>query len=178
MQELVPGSSALVIFPPNEVSLTIDKWRSAYDPNKKVIPPHITVAYPPFIPEKQWSLKQEEVAACLRAFEPFMITLHELGYFREDAKVLWLKPEDGGNLQRMHSALQKQFPEYVPSSRLGYVPHVTVGFFESERALHKAKEVILAEWKTVQFGVDELHYAVLGDDAVWHIKDRLYLKGN
>ncbi len=178
MQKLVPGNSALAIFPPNAASLAIDKWRCVYDPNHMKIPPHITVAYPPFITEKQWVLKQKEIATCLRAFEPFTVTLLELGCFEGEVNVLWLKPEDDGNLQRVHSALQERFPENVPSSQLGYVPHVTVGFFESERALHQAEDAIKTEWEMVRFRVDEVVYAVLGDDGVWHIKDKLHLGGN
>jgi len=98
--------------------------------------------------------------------------------FKGDSNVLWLKPESGESLLRIHSTLEKRFPEHVPSSRFGYVPHVTVGFFESQEVLFQAKETILSEWKTLHFVVDELLYAVLGSDGIWHIEDRLHLKGN
>lgn len=178
MKKLEPGDSVLVIFPANEVSLEIDRWRQIYDPNQKAIPPHVTVVYPPFISEKQWSLEKKKFATCLRAFEPFKITIQELGYFKGDSNILWLKPESDESLLRIHSALEERFPEYVPSSRLGYVPHVTVGLFESQEALFQAKETILSKWKILHFVVDELFYAVLGGDGIWHIEDRVHLKNN
>lgn len=178
MTKVAPGDSALVIFPTKEISVEIDKWRRVYDPNHKTIPPHMTIAFPPFISEKQWLLKRENFTTLFRTFGPFKITLQKLGYFKGDSFVLWLESKDGGNLLRIHTALQEQFPEYVPSSQVEYIPHMTIGFFESERALLQAKEVILAEWKTVQFIVYKLLYVALGDDGIWHIKDKLYLKNN
>ncbi|TET11689.1 2'-5' RNA ligase family protein [Candidatus Aerophobetes bacterium] len=145
---------------------------------KKAIPPHITVVYPPFISEKKWLPEKEKFATCLRAFEPFKVTIWELGHFKGDSNILWRKPESDESLLRIHSALEERFPEHVPSSRLGYVPHVTVGLFESQEALFQAKETILSKWEILHFVVDEMFYAVLGGDGIWHIEDRLHLKNN
>ncbi|MGB3341440.1 MAG: 2'-5' RNA ligase family protein [bacterium] len=175
MTKFTPGDSALVIFPTEEISMEIDKWRRVYDPNSKVIPPHMTMAFPPFISDKQWLQERENFTTVLRAFEPFKVTLQKLGYFKGDSFVLWLEPEDGDDFIRMHSALQKQFPKYVPLSEFEYVPHLTIGSFESKEAMHQAKKIISSEYKALKFMADNVVYTVLDNDGIWYIKDRLSL---
>ncbi len=171
----IPGDSGLGIFPPKEISGEIDRWRRVYDPNHEGIPPHITVAYPPFIPEKDWGMNRPALVECLKDFQPFTITLKELGTFAGNPSVLWLRPEDEGALSRIHSALASRLSTYVLTLPVGYVPHLTLGFFESQEALSKAQEVILSEIKPLHFQADELIYMVFGDDSVWRIRDRLPL---
>ena len=171
----VSGDSGLGIFLPREISLEIDGWRRAYDPHRAEIPPHITLAYPPFVPEEDWGSERPAIVECLQDFQPFTITLRETGTFAGSPSVLWLRPEDGGNLSRLHAALARQLPAYVPASPLGYVPHVTLGFFDSQEALSRAQGVILAEIRPLHFQADELIYMVFGNDGVWRTRDRLPL---
>ena len=175
MKVPVSGDSGLGIFLPEEVSLEIDKWRRVYDPYHEAIPPHITVTYPPFIPEKEWPLVRPALVKCLRAFHPFNITLKELGTFAGSPCVLWLKPEDGGNLSCIYVTLAERFPNYVSALPFDYIPHLTVGFFNSQEALSQAQEAISSGMKSFHFQVDELLYMVLGGDGTWRIRDRLPL---
>ena len=56
-------------------------WRRRYDPEHwRTIPPHITVAYP-FVRQEDRPVMQPAFAACLRAFQPFWITLAEAPVF-------------------------------------------------------------------------------------------------
>jgi 2'-5' RNA ligase len=134
------------------------------------------VAYPPLIPEKEWPLMRSALVECLRVFQPFNITLKEVGTFAGSTHVLWLKPEDGGNLSRIHVTLSERFPDYVPALPFDYIPHLTVGFFNSQQALSQAQEAILSGIKALHFRVDELIYMVLDSDGVWGIRDRLPLE--
>jgi 2'-5' RNA ligase len=171
----VPGDSALGFFPPGEISGEIDRWRRIYDPHHEGIRPHITVAYPPFIPEKDWAMNRPALAEFLEDYPPFSIMLKELGTFAGSPAVLWLRPEDGGRLTRLHDALVALLPAYTLTSPLGYVPHLTLGFFDTPEALAEAQKVILSEIKPLHFEADELIYMVFGDDDVWHTCDRLAL---
>jgi len=175
MEVPVSGDSGLGVLLPEDISLEIDKWRRVYDPHHEMIPPHITVTYPPFVPQKEWPLVQLALVKCLRAFRPFNITLEELETFAGSPYVLWLKPEDGGNLSRIHVALAERFSNYVFALPFDYVPHLTVGFFNSREALSQAQEVISSGMKPLHFQVDELVYMVLGDNGIWRIRDRLPL---
>jgi 2'-5' RNA ligase len=170
----IPGDGALGVFFPNEVNLPIDKWRRIYLPQYREIPPHITVVYPPFVLLDEWPSVRTAVAECLGTFHPFDVTLKELGTFAGPPHVLWLKPEDGGNLSRIHAALVERCPSYV-SDPDSYVPHVTVGLFDSEKGLSKAREAMQAEIVPLHFRADELSYVVRGEDGVWHIHERLFL---
>ncbi len=171
----VPGDSALGFFPPGEISREIDRWRFIYDPHHEGIRPHITVAYPPFIPEKDWAMNQPALVELLKDYLPFSITLRDLGTFAGRPAVLWLRPEDGGHLTRLHNALVDLLPAYILTSPLGYVPHLTLGFFDTPEALAEAQQVILSEMKPLHFEADELIYMVFGDDGVWRTRDRLPL---
>ncbi len=170
----VPGDSALVFCPPDEVSAEIDRWRCIYDPHHEGIRPHITMAYP-FIPEAEWAMNRPALAEFLTGFAPFSVTLRSLGTFPGKPAVLWLRPEDGGHLSRLHSALAGRLPAYMPASPLAYVPHLTLGFFDTPEALAEAQKVILSEIKPLHFEADELIYMVFGDDNVWRTRDQLPL---
>jgi poly(A) polymerase len=170
----VSGDSALVLCPPDEISAEIDRWRCVYDPRHEGIRPHITVAYP-FMPEADWGANRPALAEFLKDFPPFPIMLRSLGTFDGNPAVLWLRPEDGGRLTYMHDALAGRLPAYIPASPVGYVPHLTLGFFDTPEALAEAQQVILSEIEPLHLEVDELIYMVFGGDGVWRTRDRLPL---
>lgn len=175
MRQTGPENRGLVVLFPEEVSADIDKWRRIYDPRYQMVPPHVTVAYPPFISQREWPLLRPALVECLSRFQPFRIQLKELGAFAGSPHVLWLKPEDNGNLVRIHAALAERLPEHVPALPFDYVPHVTIGTFESEGELFRAQEAILSEWKPCHSQVNELVYMSSDSDGVWCVCTRLPL---
>ena len=56
-----PGDGALLVIPPKRVCDRIDTWRRRYMTDRLVLRPHITVVYPPFVPESQWWEAKAEV---------------------------------------------------------------------------------------------------------------------
>ena len=77
----IPGDGALFVLPSQRVQAKIVPWRRRYDPEHwRTIPPHITVAYP-FVRHEDWPEVKPAFTACLQAFQPFWITLAELGVF-------------------------------------------------------------------------------------------------
>jgi 2'-5' RNA ligase len=137
----VPGDTAFVIIPPKEISTVIIEWHRLYYPFHKTVPPHITLAFP-FISEEDWRQNYPAIEKCLDKFKAFTITFRELAVFVGSQCVLWLKPEDSGNLVRIHTALAEKFPDYFVSSEFGFTPHLTIGFFESEKVMYEAKNKI------------------------------------
>lgn len=176
MEPLMPGDSGLGIFVPENLVERVDRWRRVYDPYQHTILPHLTVAYPPFIPQREWLELRPALQACLGTLNPFRIHLKTLGSFPGSTSVLWFRPEDDGNLVRIHALLENHFPKYVPVSPLGYVPHLTVGFFDSSEALTQAQETILSAFEPFEFQVNAVTYMVLGDDRVWGSRDELLLE--
>ena len=173
----IPGDGALFVLPSQRVQAKIVPWRRRYDPEHwRTIPPHITVAYP-FVRQEDWSAMQPAFAARLQAFQPFWITLAELSVFESPQAVLWFRPDDGGMLARIHAALVERFPAHVQAGSLGFVPHLTVGFFDSPAAMAQAKTTIEATWRPLRFRARSLCYATLHDDGFWRTCDGLPLGG-
>ncbi len=170
-----PSARALVALLPPRVSEEVDRWRSRYDPNFESVPPHITLAYPPFVPPDEWECVQPVVARCLKRFAPFGVQLEHLGVFRGNPAYLWLAPEDGGCFTRIHQALMQLLPEYLPALPHGYVPHLTIGVFPSDYDLLAAKELIRTAWRPCHFRLKELVYMALNSQGVWCECSRLPL---
>jgi poly(A) polymerase len=170
----VPGDTAFVVIPPKEISSVIVEWHRLYYPFHTTVPPHITLAFP-FIPEKQWKQNYTALENCLKNFKTFTITLRELAVFSGSQHVLWLKPEDSGNLVRIHTALAETFPDYFVASEFEFTPHLTIGFFESEEMMYEAKNKISSAMKSVQFWVGEIVYMVCEEDKVWRIREKIIL---
>ena len=175
MRQLDRSDRALVALLPPQVSAEIDRWRSLYYPSFQVVPPHITVAYPPFVPVEDWARVQPLVAQCLRGFAPFSVQLAHLGVFHGDPSYLWLKPEDGGCLMRLHQTLVERFPQYMPDLDFAYCPHVTIGAFSSARELRAARQAVSAAWQPCQFEVRQLVYLAPDEGGVWCVCSRLPL---
>ncbi len=170
------GDRALVVLVPEPVSVVVDQWRSLYDPSFAIVPPHITVAYPPFVPESEWPSVRPAIAGLLAPFSPFRVELTELGTFSGSPFYLWLKPEDDGSLARIHAALAERFPEYVAKGPVDYRSHVTVGVFESEQELLEAQRRIQAAWQSCGFQVEELVYLSPDSGSQWCVCSRLPLR--
>jgi 2'-5' RNA ligase len=173
----LPGDGAVFVLPSQRVQAKIVPWRRRYDPEHwRTIPPHITVGYP-FVRQEDWPAMQPAFAACLQPFRPFWITLAELGVFESPQAVLWFRPDDGGMLARINAALAERFPAHVQAGSLSFVPHLTVGFFDSPAAMVQAKTTIETTWRPLRFRVKSLCYATLHEDRIWRTCARLPLGG-
>jgi 2'-5' RNA ligase len=169
MTTLNPRDRALVALLPQRMRAEIDIWRKAHDPNYDVVPPHITVAYPPFVPQQQWPSVQPIVQQCLSQFEPLQILLHGLGTFADDNYVLWLRVEDKGQLSHIRAALMRCLPQYVPPLPFEYVPHVTVGVFQSRTNMDRVQEAMRAAIKPRRFTVRHLTYLSADERGGWSV---------
>ena len=133
------------------------------------------VLHSPFVRVEEWPSMRPAIVECLAQFQPFDVMLKELGTFAGTPHVLWLKPDDDGHLARIHAQLAKRFSKYIPATPLDFVPHVTVGFFDTQAALSQAREAMLAEIAPLHFRIDALSYVVFCADDTWPVHDRLPL---
>lgn len=175
MRTPASGDSGLAAEVPREVAVVIERWRRIHLPDHPQIASHVTVAYPPFIPEEDWPSLRLAVTECLLAFQPFEVTLTEPGVFSGEPHVLWLRPEDGGRFSRIREALAERMPDYFPSLPWEYVPHVTLGFLATQEGLTHARQLVDSEWRPVRFEVSELVYAIMRADGTYRIADRVAL---
>ena len=163
-----PKDRALVVVLPKRLCADIDTWRRAHDPNYDLVPPHITVAYPPFVPEEEWPRLRLGMRYCLGRFHPFQVLLDGLGTFENNSHVLWWKVQDEGHLSRIRASLMRCSPGHVPPLPFGYVPHVTIGVFESKSELDKVREAMRA-LKSRRFTVRRLTYLSPDERGVWSV---------
>ncbi len=175
MSKFKTGDAALVIFPPKSIREKIDKWRRLYDPYCMIILSHITISYP-FMGERVWRMNRDAVASTITKFAPFKVSLRQTYFFNGKPRVLWLRPEDGGELNSIHESLKRKFPKHVASSGFEYIPHLSIGFFDSVRALRSAWHVVSDGWKPAVFKVDRIYHIVYTERGRWSINDTLALK--
>jgi 2'-5' RNA ligase len=175
MKAPIPGDRALVVLLPDALASQVDSWRRLYDPNHMIVPPHITVAYPPLVPEEEWPSARPVIAKCLRQFAPFRIDLQEMGTSGGQPCYLWLKPEDNGTLARIHATLVHRFPRYAPVLPFDYMGHLTIGVFDSLERLREAQAAVRSEWKRCHFQVRHLVYMSPDAKVLWCECGRLAL---
>jgi 2'-5' RNA ligase len=168
------GETGLVVVPPPDIRNEINMWRRVFKAYDSQVTPHITVTFP-FVREEVWGEKRRDVVRALANIHSFRIKLRELGSFVHDESVLWLKPENGNNLMRIHAIMQEVFGPHIGHSTLAYVPHLTLGFFSKIENLLEARATIQKQLKLLQFTVDKLIYAVF-DDEGWRIRDHIQLQ--
>ena len=174
--EVYNGLEILIFGPAAE---EINLWRKRYDPTYLEVDPHITLAYPPFVPLEEWEKLKPDFVACLSEIKPFEIGIKEVSYFRKDSQeatyVLWLKPEDNGMIQQIRQILEGQLPLYVPKMSVDYIPHISIGFIEGEKALQQALAEVKAELKPFDFLVTEVIYEAQDKGRGIQFFDRLIL---
>ena len=168
------GETGLVVVPPPDIRNEINMWRRVFKAYSSEVTPHITIMFP-FVPESRWSESRHDVTRALESIHPFNIKLRELGHFVHEESVLWLKPENGDNLIRIHARMQEIFGPHISPSTLAYVPHLTLGFFTRIEDLLQARATVQKQLKPLQFSVDRLIYAIF-DDEGWHIHDHIQLQ--
>lgn len=168
------GETGLVIMPPPELRNEINMWRRVYHAYVSTVTPHITLCYP-FIPINIWDSNRQAIFKALQGIRPFDIKFRELGTFVRDESVLWLKPENGKNLSRIRMKIQELFSEYLSQSALAYVPHLTIGFFNSVDDLLEARKSVQKQLKPLQFTVNKVIFAAF-EEKGWRIHDHINLQ--
>jgi poly(A) polymerase len=173
MKKPQKNETGLVVIPPPEIRNEINMWRRVFKAYDNFITPHITILYP-FVPEKIWNESRRTIGTQMKAVKPFEIEFRELGTFVRDESILWLKPENGGNLVRINSVMHGLFAEYIVPSVLAYVPHLTIGIFEKTEDLLKARATVQKQLKPLRFHVERVIYAVFEEEG-WRIHDTISL---
>jgi 2'-5' RNA ligase len=178
MAERIPGDGFLGSVLPDPAAQDVLRWRQVHPGIlPEMAPPHITMAYPPFVREESWPQIRPALAECLGGFEPFEVVLREVGTFPGAPAYLWLKPQDGGALRRIRDVLAERFPLYVPIEEFegSFVPHVTVSVFDCEQALTQAQQALAAGLKPIHFWVREFTYGAFDEQGGVRYLDRLPL---
>jgi len=169
--------SALAFMAPPAVAQVVNRWRRVYDPYVDSIEPHITLVYPFNLTVEEWPAQRPALVDCLAGFGPFKVEITRLNCFLAPAMVLWLQPEDGGVITAIYRQLEERFPAFIepPRPPFSFVPHMTVGFFNSLAALEEAQQKIAAELTCLEFEAEEVVFAATIAQGKWGTVDRIIL---
>jgi hypothetical protein len=127
---------AIVLVPAFDAAAEIEALRRAYDPLASVLPAHVTVVFP-FADARAATLLRDHIAANLAGVPPFDIAVATPT--PEDGGYLFLRVTEGRDrVVEVHDRLYSGPLLAHRSATRGYVPHVTIGRFDSPAALRTA----------------------------------------
>jgi 2'-5' RNA ligase len=173
--DAISKQTNLSVFPPEAINDLVDVWRRTYTPSTVRIAPHITLVYPPFIPQERWPLFRLELNECLAGFSPFDVSLNKVESFPGNPLILWLKPEDNGQLALLRKTLETQFPNEIAPFPIRFQPHLTIGLFEDPVFLAQAFARVQAELIPMSFQVDRIFFCTQVETGQWWVKDYVQL---
>lgn len=154
----------------------VNGFRRRYDQHVSRIMPHITLAFAPELDLDQWSQRRARLAETLVALDPFIVHVAETGVFLQEELVLWLKPVAArGNLKRLRDIVLAAFPDVLFERRYDFVPHISIGFFETAQALSAAKSAVDGDLRPFSFRVSFLSFLLADTDDVWQCVDTIDL---
>jgi len=158
--------TAVVIIPPEELWMPIQKIRRQYDRHFQRWMPHINLIYPFRLREQFTSLEPRfrEVAQRLL---PFTCSLAKFKYFirKRQSFTVWLFPEPLNPIRELQQQFQKIVPECDDVNRFkgGFTPHLSVGQVHGRSALNRLIENLQKDWKPLSFTVDRIYFIVRED---------------
>ena len=170
-----PRESALVILAP-EIDRFVSKWRERYDPStRRGVPAHITLLYP----WRPAPLSDADIAAItttLEGIERFRVRLHNFGRF---PGVLYLKPEDHGEIKALMTRLFAAFPECPPyDGRFAdAIPHLTIADIAEDRLvqIEGAIRSDLAPQLPASVAINEIAVLEQGEEGMFTVRTRIGL---
>lgn len=118
-----------VVYFPNINLDKFNKFRQKYDPNWKIIKPHITIIFPlPNIPKR---LLLSHLNTITKGVKSFPINLN--GLTKSFDNYLFLQVKVGNDeVVTLHDKLYSRILSPYFRSDIPYIPHITLGYFGKE----------------------------------------------
>ena len=159
---------ALVHYPAVELG-PINRLRSKYDPQFRLIAPHITIMFPTPDSIGESSLVSH-IESVLRCWESFPIRLKGLQQSWDEYLFLLLNKGEG-DVIRLHEEIYAGLPSEYRNEVRPFIPHMTLGVFtgkneEYAQALKEAERLNL----DYECMLDRLHLIKVNDERsqiVW-----------
>jgi 2'-5' RNA ligase len=156
----------------------VDSFRRRYDPQVTRIMPHITLAFARGLETVPWSLARAGILGDLREMPPFTVHVAETGVFVQNGFVLWLRPTvEHDELVSLRNIVLKPFPDVAFERPDDFVPHISIGFFGTQDALLKARDIVQRELHPFSFRVAYVSFLQADEGDIWQCFDTLDLGG-
>eukprot|EP00617_Octactis_speculum_P004253 CAMPEP_0185789894 /NCGR_PEP_ID=MMETSP1174-20130828/153352_1 /TAXON_ID=35687 /ORGANISM="Dictyocha speculum, Strain CCMP1381" /LENGTH=302 /DNA_ID=CAMNT_0028484255 /DNA_START=46 /DNA_END=951 /DNA_ORIENTATION=- len=135
----------------------IQSLRCKHDRQVARWPPHVNLLYP-FVPAHAFSAAAGVLFNALKDLPPFDVTLGGHSHFKHGPSsfTAFLAPDDPAPLSEVHRRCFAAFPalDDLSSRASGFVPHLTVGQFDSRATLDSA--LLTVPWKPVKVRCSKL----------------------
>lgn len=156
----------------------VDSFRRRYDPHAARIMPHITLAFAGSLETEQWSRARSAIDRELHASPPFIIDVADIGMFVQGGFVLWLKPiDEHGELLTLRKVVLQSFPDVAFDRPDDFVPHISIGFFETQEILLSARDTVQRELHPFSFRVASISFLQADEGDIWQCVDTVELGG-
>jgi len=169
-------SGAVVLCVPGDAAGYIDMFRRRYDPHVAQIMPHITLAFATELDTVTWQAARRHVQDTLAGLSPFTISVAETGTFEGGEPVLWLRPRDSaGEILMLRQTVLQAFPHIRFDRPDDFVPHISIGFFRTQKELAGAEQAVRRELRPFSFRVAFVSFLYAGEKDIWKSVDALEL---
>jgi 2'-5' RNA ligase len=156
----------------------VDSFRRRYDPHVTRIMPHITLAFARHLETAQWSLARAGILSDLTEMPPFTVHVAETGVFVQEGFVLWLGPNvEHDELVSLRNIVLKPFPDVTFERPDDFVPHISIGFFETQGGLMRARDAVQHELHPFSFRVAFISFLQADEGDIWQCIDTVELGG-
>ena len=153
----------------------VDTFRRRYDPHVDLIMPHITLAFAAELDACDWMPFRSRIQAALADMPPFDLQVRAVDTF-PDSLVLWLKPDDpDGQVATLRNCIMSTFHGVEFDHADNFVPHISIGFFETPEQLEAARTVVARELVPFTFHVSYLSFLQADEGNVWRCVDTVEL---
>jgi len=171
-------TSAVVIIPPKEIWVPIQKIRKLYDRQIDRWMPHITLIYP-FKPINEFPTLKRKFSDICSKFSSFEISLKTFKYFNHEQQryTLWLEPNPANLIVDLQTEILKIIPECddVNNFKKGFIPHLSVGQIKGKNNLLKTITHLQEEWQELKFKINEFFF-IFRETLIFEIIKRIKLQ--
>lgn len=175
-------TSALVIIPPEDKWVPIQKIRKQYDRQINRWMPHITLLYP-FRTENLFNEVYSDFKETCEKITSFNITLKEVKSFTHGRNnhTIWLSPEPDKLIKDLQEKLLNLTPDCddVNKHINGYTPHLSIGQLKvSKDGLNRLINEFQENWNPIVFLVNRIAFISRASEksSSFQVKKDLLLK--
>jgi 2'-5' RNA ligase len=176
-------NTAVVIIPPSELWIPIQKIREKNDRAFNRWMPHITLLYP-FREESQFKSLESEFRMSCNTIPAFNISIKDFNYFDHGKNnfTIWLKPEPTNLIVKLQRSLLSLVPDCndVNKFKNGFTPHLSVGQIRGKNNLTLLLDELQKNWEEISFENDSISFISrkLEKYSKFEVKKQIQLKKN
>lgn len=158
----------VVIFPTKELQDVANSYRKRYDPNYKLISPHLTLKEAFTARESDLPQIIAELEKVASSSESFTLHFHKVSHFHPTNNVIYFACKDEPKLQQLFDRVHA--PTVLKHERqYAFVPHVTIGQQMPDDELHDIYGRLRMEQFDFTVNVTQFHLVHQLENGTWSV---------